>query len=138
MVSTGRKAPEVTDSAIQAVEYYQEYYLICLEDGTYIPAQLDDSYREKIESGKAALLPLGIKKTNTNEARQYLKEICEEYGADDTCTLYMIDDNWQEEHEFTFFLIKFTVAAVVFFVLAVGLLMLAEKLQETNRQQREV
>lgn len=130
MVSTGRKAPEVTDSALQAVEYYQEYYLIRLEDGTYILAQFADSYRQKLEGKEAVTLPVGVKKTNTNAARQYLKEICEEYGADDTYTLYMIDDTWQEEHEFTFFLIKFGIAAVVFLILAVGLLIIIEKFEK--------
>jgi len=53
MVSSGRKAPEVTDSSIQAMEYYQEYYLIELPDQTYILAQFSSTYKKQIENGKA-------------------------------------------------------------------------------------
>lgn len=129
MVSSGRKAPEVTDSSIQAMEYYQEYYLVELPDQTYVLAQFSSTYKEKIERGEAVTLPIGVKKANSSTARGYLKEICEKYGADSTFTLYMIDDKWQEEHEFTFFIIKFAVAAVVFLALAVTLLTIVEKKQ---------
>lgn len=134
MVRTGRKAPEVTDNAIEAAEYYQEYHLIQLSDGTYILAQFSGAYQEKLKQGENVMLPIGVKKANSTAAREYLEEICQQYGADSSFTLYMIDDEWQEEHEFIFFIMKFGIAAVVFLVLAVGLLIIAEKFQKGNRQ----
>ena len=122
MVSSGRRAPEVTDSALEALEYYQEYYLIELPDGSMVPAQFPASYKDAIEKKEAVTLPIGVRKTNSSEAKRYLAEICETYGADNTYTLYMIDDQWQQEHDFTFFIIRFGIAAAVFLVLAVGLL----------------
>ena len=124
LISSGRKAPEITDNRIQALEYYQEYYLIQLKDETYILAQFSSDSKEKIESGKRAALPIGRKKTNTSMAKQYLEEICNAYGADTAYTLYLIDDKWQEEKEFPFFILKFGSAAAAFFVLAFGLMML--------------
>ncbi|MBQ6687859.1 MAG: hypothetical protein IJN02_01340 [Bacteroidales bacterium] len=130
MVSSGRRAPDATDNAVQAVEYYQEYYLIKLPDESYILAQFGDTYREKIENGENITLPIGLRKANTDTARKYLKGICDSYQADNTYTLYMIDDEWQEEHEFTFMLMKFGIAAVVFIVLAVGALTIFYKVSD--------
>jgi len=120
-VSTGRRAPDATDSAIMAAEHYQEFYLIRLPDQTYILAQFSRIYREEIEKGRAVTLPAGVKKPVSGEAQKYLKEICEAYGADSSCVLYLIDDEWQQEHDFQFFMIKLGIAAAVFFAVGVPL-----------------
>lgn len=120
-VNTGRKAPDATDNAVMAVEHYQEFYLIRLPDRTYILAQFDRIYREEIEKGGAVTLPAGVKKPVSGEAQKYLKEICEAYGADRSCVLYMIDDEWQQQHDFLFFMIKLLIAAAVFFAVGVPL-----------------
>ncbi len=120
-VSTGRRAPDATDSAIMAVEHYQEFYLIRLPDQTYILAQFGRMYREEIERGGPVTLPEGIKKTVSAEAQKYLKEICEAYGADSSCVLYMIDDEWQQRHDFLFFMIKLGIAVAVFFAVGIPL-----------------
>lgn len=120
-VSTGRRAPDATDNAITAVEHYQEFYLIRLPDQTYILAQFDRIYREEIEKGGTVTLPAGVKKPVSAEAQKYLREICEAYGADSSCVLYMIDDEWQQAHDAQFFMIKLGFAAVVFFVVGVSL-----------------
>lgn len=130
MVSSGRRASEVTDNMVEAVEYYQEYYLIQLTDGSYILAQFSDTYREKIQEEDTVLLPIGRRKTNSSTARQYLEEICRQYDVDNTYTLYMIDDEWQQDHEFTFMMIKYGIAVVVFFVVAVGLLLMYDKMKQ--------
>lgn len=132
LVSMGRTAPEVVDNGVSAVEYYQEFYLIRLEDGSCILAQFSDTYREKIEKSEKVVLPIGIKKTNSNDARKALKEICEEYGADNTFTLYMINDEWHQEHENIFFIIKMVISAVVFFILAISLLVILYKLEDRH------
>lgn len=128
MVSSGRRAPEVTDNVTNAAGYYQEYYLIELQDGTMIPAQFGEAYLDKIEKGKKITLPIGCRKTNSNEAREYLEDIGEKNGVDTTYTLYMIDDNWQEENHFKFVIIRFGISAVVFFVVAVLLVYAFEKI----------
>lgn len=118
-----RRAPDATDSSVMSVEYYQEFYLIRLPDQTYILAQLSGNYRDEIEKGRVVTPPIGVKKTVSSEAQKYLKEICEKYGADSSRVLYMIDDEWQEQHDSLFFAIKLGIAVVVFFV--VGVLLLA-------------
>lgn len=130
LVSSGRKAPEVTGDIITSTEYYQEYYLVKLPDGTYILAQFSDVYKDKMVNGEAVLLPIGIRKTNSSAVRQALGDICREYGADSTYTLYMIDDEWQKTNENLFFFIKLAIAVAVFFALAVSLLAAFYKITE--------
>lgn len=130
--STGRKAPEVTDMLTANAEYYREYYLIELEDSSHILAQFSVSYQKEIEKGEQVTLPIGIKKTNSDAARLALEEICREYHADNTYTLYMADDEWDQENYFTVFIVRFGVAAAVFFVLAIILFLGAGKIFRIN------
>lgn len=127
LYSTGRRAPDATDNPLTAPDAYQEYYLIQLPDDTYILAQFSDSYRRAIERGEKVILPIGEKKANSSRAVSYLKKACEPYGASPDSSLYMIDDTWYQDHDFSMFMIKFAAAAVVFFVLAVGLMVVAKK-----------
>lgn len=71
---------------------------------------------------------MGEKKPVSGEAQKYLKEICEAYGADSTSVLYMIDDEWQQRHDFQFFMIKLGIAAAVFFAVGVPLFVFYSKL----------
>lgn len=132
MYRTGRKAAEATNNSLFAVSSYIEYYLIKLPDDTYIPAQFSDTYRKAIEKGETITLPLGIRKTTGKEAKTYLNEICSEYGANPDYVLYAIDDEWNEEHEFTLFMIRFGISAAVFLILSVAMLMGADKIRHRN------
>lgn len=130
----GRRAPEATDSTLMALDGYQEYYLIELSDGSYILAQFSETYRKKIEKGEVTELLIGQQKANRDSARKYLKEICDKYGASTTYTLYMVDDAWEQEHRFSVFMIKFGIAAVVFFVFSVMAIMAADKVIHRNEK----
>lgn len=127
MLQTGRKAPEITDSAFMALDGYQEYYLIELQDGSYILAQFSEAYRKAVDKGEKIELLVGQRKTNSDSARRYLKEICEKYGASTTYTLYMADDAWEQEQRFALFIIRAGIAATAFFVLSVVMLMAVHK-----------
>lgn len=124
----GRRAPDATDSMVTAIKDYQEFYLIRLPDQTYILAQFSGIYRDEIEKGGTVTLPAGVKKSVSSEARKYLTDICEAYGADSSCVLYMIDDEWQQAHDPQFFMIKLGFAVVVFFVVGVPLFAFCSKI----------
>lgn len=130
--STGQRAPEVTDMLTSNAEYYREYYLIELEDSAYILAQFSASYRKEIEKGERVTLPIGVKKTNSDAASSALEKICSEYHADNTYTLYMADDEWDQDNYFTVFIVRFGAAAAVFFVLAMILFLGAGKIFRIN------
>ena len=57
-----------------------------------------------------------------------LSAICEEYGADMDSVFYAFNDKWQEEHQFILLLLRFGAAAMLWFVLAVGLTLVGWKL----------
>lgn len=130
---TGRRAADVTNSVWVALDGYQEYYLIRLQDDSYILAQFSENYRRAIEKGKETALLIGERKTNSQKARAYLTEICDKYGASTTYTLYMVDDVWEEEHRFSLFMIKAGIAAVVFLGLSVAMLMILQKIMRRTR-----
>jgi hypothetical protein len=128
LYSTGRKAPEVIRTLTVTADSYREYCLLKLADSSYILAQLPANIQYKAEKGEKAAFPVGIKKTNSDEVRSELSEICAQYGADTTYTLYMVDDEWDQEQHFTIFIIRLGASALLFFVLAVGLVLAAGKL----------
>lgn len=132
MYRTGRKAAEATDNSLLAVSSYVEYNLIKLPDDSYILAQFSDTYRKAIEKGETITLPLGIRKTTGKETRTYLKDICSQYGANSDYVLYAIDDEWNEEHEFSLFMIRFGISAVVFLILSVAMMTGADKIRHRN------
>lgn len=125
--STGRRASEATKGPGARAEAYQEYYLVRLPDSAYCLAQFSAAYERKIKQEEEITLPIGQKQTTSHEAREYLADICREYGADPSYLLYMVDDGWGEANHFTLFLIRFGAAVGVFFVLAVGLFLLLGK-----------
>lgn len=64
--SKGRKVYDSTKKIYEYVTdpgslkgYYNSYYLVGLEDGTYIVAYLDDAYGKKLEKGESITLPVG-------------------------------------------------------------------------------
>ncbi len=127
---TGRRIrrPEITSSGWDLLGSYQPYYLLELPDHTYIVAQIPQETAKAIERGKSVTLPIGQKVSMTNAAQNELSTICEEYGADMDGVFYAVNDKWQEEHQFILFLSRFGVAALLWFVLAVGLTLAGWKL----------
>ena len=128
--TTGRqiRRPEITSSDWDLLGSYQPYYLLELPDHTYIVAQIPQETAKAIESGKSITLPIGQKVRMSNAARNELSAICEEYGADMDGVFYAVNDKWQEEHQFILFLLRFGAAALLWFVLAVGLTLAGWKL----------
>ena len=107
---------------------YQPYYLLELPDHTYIVAQIPPQTAKAIEKGESITLPVGEKVSMTNAARNELSAICEEYGTDMDGVFYAVNDKWQEEHQFILFLLRFGAAALIWFVLAAGLMLAGWKL----------
>lgn len=84
-------------------EAYQEYYLVKLPDSTYVLAQFGGVFAGKIKKEEKITLPIGQRRTVPDKARQYLTDICREYGADTTYMLYMVDDAWGRKRTLLFF-----------------------------------
>jgi len=128
--TTGRqiRLPEITSSGWDLPGSYLPYYLLELPDHTYIVAQIPQETAKAIEKGKSVTLPIGQKVSMTSAAQNELSAICEEYEADMDGVFYAFDNEWQEEHHSALLLVRFGAAALLCFVLAVGLTLAGWKL----------
>lgn len=132
--SKQNRRAEVRRSGFAVQEHYNQYYLLELPDHSYILAQVPQTVATALAKGKSITLPIGQKVGMLDTARNYLSSICEEYKADMDGVLYTFDNEWQEEHDFTLFMLRFGVAAVFWLVLSVGLTLVGRKIFGRNKK----
>lgn len=130
--TTGSRRAEVSTSGLDILGNYNPYYLLELPDHTYILAQIPEKEADAIAKGESVTLPIGQKVGMTDTARNRLAAVCGEYGADMDGVFYAFDNEWQEEHHTTLLLLRFGAAALLWFVLAVGLTLAVEKIFKKN------
>ena len=132
--------PQITDNPSHALEYYNEYYLICLPNGSWIPALFDNNYASKIQQGQSVTLPIGSR-VFTGNAFSWLSPICEQYKTSAEYALYCFDDQWYQQNHFWNLAIRVVAAAICFFALAVPGIMLSDRLlagsKEKTTERRE-
>ncbi len=126
--SSGRRLAEVKQTAFDIFSNYCPYYIIELEDGTHILAQMPRSLAAKIEKGEQVRLPLGKKLGFSQKAKTLLEPVCQSMNVSTDYVLYTLDDQWQAENANNIIIIKFAVSAVLFLVLAVVLQIAAKRL----------
>lgn len=122
-----RKLAETKKTAFDISANYSPYYIIELEDGNHILAQMNRAIANKIKNGENIELPLGKKIGLSQKAKNLLKPICDEKKVSTDYVLYTIDNNWQAENADKIFYIKFVIAFVLFIVLAVILQLAYDK-----------
>lgn len=125
---TGSRRAEVTQSCVDILGNYNQYYLLELPDYSYILAQIPQAEAAAIAKGESVILPVSRKVGMTDIARGYLAGICGEYEADMDGVLYAFDNEWQEEHHTTLLVLRLGAAALLWFVLAVGLTLVGNKI----------
>ena len=103
-----------------------------LPNHTYIVAQIPPESAERLKSGEHIVLPIGRKVGMTDTARKHLSAICEGYGADMDGVFYAFDNQWQEEHHLICLLLRFGAAALLWLVLSVGLMLVANGFLQRN------
>ncbi len=123
----GRKRRSVQTELFDYDDNYRRYYVIELEDGTNILAQMNRGIANKIAKGETITLPLGRKTGLSSTAKNMLSTIIEEKNISDTYVLYTIDDEWSKNNATKLFFIKFGASTVLFFALSVGFLTLVDK-----------
>lgn len=123
-----RKLAETKKTAFDISANYSPYYIIKLEDGNHILAQMNRAIANKIKNGENIELPLGKKIGISQKAKNLLKPICDEKKVSTDYVLYTIDNNWQAENADKIFYTKLIIAFVLFIVLAVILQLAYDKL----------
>ena len=88
--SSNRTLPKYTDFGFLGVFYfYNQYYLVKLPDGNYVPTLLDDAYYVKYRLAGKVQLPLGVADRMNREERASLKPYLDEYDLSDDRILVM-------------------------------------------------
>lgn len=131
--AVGRKKPTVRTSPLDVSQDYTPYYIIELEDGSHILAQMNRCLAKNIAKGKETPLPIGRKQGFSQGAKTALASVCEEYQAPTDYVLYTIDNEWQEKHSFEILIGKAVAAIIVFFVLAVVLELIADRILPSGK-----
>lgn len=116
---------------------YVPYYILELEDGSHILAQVSQSTAKDMEKGNIDALPIGRKQGFSQNAKSLLEPICAEQKVPTDYIWYAIDNEWQEKHSFEILIGKAVVAVVFFFALAVVLELLADKVFRQKKQRQE-
>lgn len=104
---------------------YIPYYLLECPDGSYILAQLPDSYVNAIKKGESVTLPVGYKKSGTVSYKS-LKKICEKYDASED-VFYCFDEAWYEKNDTMIFIIRIAAAVITLFALGTVLILVCGK-----------
>lgn len=122
--------PQETTKPLADIEFMHQYYLIGLEDGTYITAILEDGYVKKIKEEGTFVLPIGRQEGVTSKAKTMLSSIAKEHNVDPTPVLYMIDNEWYAENQRNIFMKAMLWGIGTFIVLLVSAAFLFGKVFE--------
>lgn len=134
--TTGRRRAETQTQVIDYSANYSPYYIIELEDGTKILAQMNRGIAKKIAKHPGEVsLPLGQKIAYSQAAKKALEDICEKQKVSTDYVLYTIDTAWEKEKENVIFFGKAGAAVAVCLVLAVILLVMADMVCGKNVKQ---
>ncbi len=123
-----RKIAEVRTTSLDISRDYIPYYIIELDDGNRILAQMNRGIADKIAKGEKIELPLGKKKGFTQTAKNALSE----YEVPTDYVLYTIDDSWSAQNRDRIFFEKVGISAALFLVLAVILQLVSDKIFEKH------
>lgn len=118
------------------INYYTQYYLLKLQDGTYIPALFDRCYVSSLKKGKKTVLPIASKiKTNTT-VKGWMESIAKDYPALIDDTFYMFEDEWYQQNKFSMLVIKAVAAILVFFIINIGIISIFSKKSSNGKENR--
>lgn len=124
----GKRKASVIQSNINYHEDYIPYYIIKLPDNSHILAQMSQTTADKINSGEKIALPIGQKIGIPQTAKNYLSDICKQYGASTKGIFYTLDENWYKENYFVLLIIRGFTAFIGFIIIATFLIIAIEKL----------
>lgn len=135
VVNDGPKATVVKSDSEIAMEInsdYLQYYIIKLEDNSYILTKLTYQQAKKIKKGKKITLPIGIKDYTNGTEQKSLNEICQKYDIDNKYFLNIINEDWYKKNNGKITIVHIGLAIIVFFVIGVILILATEKLFKIN------
>ena len=136
--SSGRRLDEVKQTSLDISANYSPYYIIELEDGNHILAQMNRGIAKKIQKGEEIQLPLGKKLGFSKKTKTMLKSICEEFNVNTSHVLYTIDNKWEEKNADMIFIEKLAISVVLCIILSVILELGYNKILANNKEKYEL
>lgn len=130
--AAGRRLEEAKKTSLDISANYSPFYIIELEDGTRLLAQMNRGLAAKIEKGQEVELPLGRKIGISQKARNLLAPVCESLHVSTDYVLYTINDAWEAQNADKIFFGKLAVAIVTAIVLAIVFQLIAGKIFPEN------
>lgn len=124
--SSGRRLSEVKQTFLDYSSDYSPFYIIELEDGTKILAQMNRGIANKIKKGEIVELPIGKKIGFSTKAKNMLTSICKENNVSIDYVLYTIHNDWSSKNATRILFEKLAISAVIFLVLGVGALLIVD------------
>lgn len=106
------------------------YYIIELEDGTCLLAQMNQGIASRIQQGQRFELPLGRKMEISPKTKRLLAPACEARHVMTDYVLYTIDDTWKTEHMNRIFYGKIMASVLVAIIWAIVLQLIAERIPD--------
>ncbi len=91
--------PQESTNPLADIEFMHQYYLIRLNDGSYINAIIDERYVDTFKEGESLTLPVGHQYGVTENAQEMLSEITADYNTQATPVYYAIDEAWYSENQ---------------------------------------
>ena len=128
IVHTGKRKASVIRSSYPLPDEYSPYYVLELEDGSAILAQLPQGTAAAINRGQDVKLPLAQKVSLPPNARKLLAETAKTYPVSLEAALYAFNDDWYQEHRFSLTFLRLGIAFVFLLVLSFLFIMIGQKL----------
>lgn len=121
--SKGRKIYDATKKIYEYVTapgslkaYYNSYYLVELQDGTYIVTYLDELYGRQIEAGKAVTLPIGRLEKMSGVVLEKIKDI-KDKPVNQAVILNCFNEKDYKAHEDMYIIIRGGIALIAIVIL---------------------
>lgn len=124
-VGAKKRKAEVIVSKLGIHMDYNQYYLLQLEDGAYILAEIPEPDADALKRGKSVTLPIGEKRTFG--MTETLSQVCEKYDAYTDGVFYAFDEEWYKSIDLFMVLTRIGVGTVVFFAVGICLLLILDK-----------
>ena len=135
--TNGKPKDRVVQTDMLLSNEYNRFYLLELQDGSHIFAQLPSQYVSAIEKGKDVTMPIGKREWFNDNSEIYLKEFCEQYGAEVDCMLYFFNNEWYASNDTLFLFVRIGGGFTLYLVLAFILLTVSKKMFGINDEEEQ-
>lgn len=134
---TGRRTragrPSFTTNPIFNIDYYNQFFVAALEDGTHLIILADPEYVKVPQNGETVIIPVGraVKYQSSISALELAKE---KYGIKTDLIVSTSNAALRNEMKFKLFMLRLGAAAVYFIIMIVIFTIVSTKLDNSKKK----